>query len=542
MMNVDQITTRLSMMDDAALQKFAAMNKSDPYLLPLAISESNRRQRIRMAGQAQQAMPQPKVADAAVAQMQPAPPPAPAPAPEQMEAGISQLPARNIEGMADGGIAGFAEGKRVFSADKYLENPMVQRFLDYINVYEGSPKENQTVGYHKFDDLSQHPNKRVKFNKRGDKSTAAGAYQLINRTWQDQAKKQGLTDFSLENQKRAAIGVLKETGALDALMNGDIEKAKQRAARAWASIPGSTIGEATGQKAKFNPRAEQVLADVAPPKMAEDKKPAAPKRQQTAGLDPKLAKELTNLLPIASAQAGELPRDRKAAPAAAGKPTPDLRYKDVPGTPDAAEYERQLRAARPPEPSYLEKRGRELLGAPEAVASAVTGVLSPLTGTIYAGGRTLAGKPTTAEEGFGAVTFAPRSEYGKESLAEMQRAFEDFKIPPFIPGVGTTSARPKAGKAITKAEAAAAEAATAAEAASARASEMAAAKRSRPRRRPHQMAKTTPPRAARDAQSPHATDQAALTAARWTEMAVNTRSPRYGRASQSATTSIPKPS
>ena len=318
MMNVDQITTRLSMMDDAALQKFAAMHKNDPYLLPLAISESNRRQRIRAAGQAQQAQPQPPVADAAVAQMQPAPPPAPAPAPEQMAAaGIPQLAARNIEGMADGGIAGYAEGskKPIFSADKYLEDPRVQRFLDYINKYEGSPKENQTVGYHQFDDLSKHPNRRVKFNKRGDKSTAAGAYQIINRTWQDQAKKQGLTDFSLENQKRAAIGVLKETGALDALMNNDFEKAKQRAARAWASIPGSTIGESTGQKAKFNPRAEQVLADVVPQKVAQAKKPAAPKREQTVGLSPELARQVTDLLPFSSARAGELPQDKKAAAA-----------------------------------------------------------------------------------------------------------------------------------------------------------------------------------------------------------------------------------
>ena len=317
--SVDQINAKLSMMSDAALQKFAELHKQDPYLLPLAVSESNRRKQVRAAAQAKQQMPQVKVADASIAQMRPQPAPMP---PEQMAAGIPQLAARNIEGMADGGIAGFAEGKRVFSADKYLEDPRVQRFLDYINVYEGSPKENQTVGYHRFDDLSKHPNRRVKFNKRGDKSTAAGAYQLINRTWQDQAKKQGLEDFSLINQKRAAIGVLKETGALDALMQGNIDKAKQRAARAWASIPGSTIGEATGQRARFNPRAEKILADISQPTtVAETKRPApapapvrAAKRQETVGLSPELARQITSALPMASAQAGELP---KAPPPAA---------------------------------------------------------------------------------------------------------------------------------------------------------------------------------------------------------------------------------
>lgn len=311
MMNADQITTRLSMMDDKALETFATMHKNDPYLFPLAYAESTRRQRIRMAGQAQQAQPQPKVNDAALAQMRPAP----EQAMPQMAAGIPQLAARNIETMADGGIAGYAKGseKPIFSADRYLQDPRVQRFLEYINLYEGSPKENQTVGYHKFDDLSKHPNRRVKFNKRGDKSTAAGAYQLINRTWQDQAKKQGLEDFSLENQKRAAIGVLKETGALDALMKGDIDKAKQRAARAWASIPGSTIGESTGQTPKFNPRAENVLADlIDDTQLAKDKKPV-PRRQQTAGLDPKLAKQITSALPFASAQAADTV-PRKGAP------------------------------------------------------------------------------------------------------------------------------------------------------------------------------------------------------------------------------------
>jgi len=462
MMNVDQINAKLSMMSDAALQQYAAMHKQDPYLLSLAVSESNRRKQVRAAAQAEQEE-QPSVADASIAQMRPQPAPAPMP-PQQMAAGIPQLAARNIEGMADGGIAGYAKGDRIFSADKYLEDPRVQRFLDYINVYEGSPKENQTVGYHRFDDLSKHPNRRVKFNKRGDKSTAAGAYQLINRTWQDQAKKQGLEDFSLENQKRAAIGVLKETGALDALMQGNIDKAKQRAARAWASIPGSTIGEATGQRARFNPRAEKILADISQPTtVAETKKPApapvrAAKRQETVGLSPELAKQITSALPFAAAQAGDLPQDRKTKlkqpePVQAAKPTPDLRYRDVPGSPDAIEYERQLRAARPPERSYLAQRGRELLGAPEAAASFITGALTPMTGTLYGGVRTLMGTPTTAGEGVEAMTFAPRSEYGKESLSELHRAIEDFKIPAYIPGVGTTASRPKSGKAVSAAEA-----------------------------------------------------------------------------------------
>lgn len=98
-MAIDQrdITSQLRMMDDRALQQYAAMHKNDPYVFPLAFQESQNRQKIRMSGQ-MGAQEQPKVADAALMAM--------APAEEQ---GIGQLPAPNIQNMADGGIAGYDE-------------------------------------------------------------------------------------------------------------------------------------------------------------------------------------------------------------------------------------------------------------------------------------------------------------------------------------------------------------------------------------------------------------------------------------------------
>jgi hypothetical protein len=54
-MAIDQrdITSQLRMMDDRALQQYAAMHKNDPYIFPLAFQESQNRQRVRMDGQAQ---------------------------------------------------------------------------------------------------------------------------------------------------------------------------------------------------------------------------------------------------------------------------------------------------------------------------------------------------------------------------------------------------------------------------------------------------------------------------------------------------------
>ena len=88
------------MLPDAALKQMAMMHKSDPYVLPLIISEDTRRKQMRQAAQAQMgAMQQPKVADAALAQMGQLP----------EEQGIGALPAPNMQRMADGGIAGYGD-------------------------------------------------------------------------------------------------------------------------------------------------------------------------------------------------------------------------------------------------------------------------------------------------------------------------------------------------------------------------------------------------------------------------------------------------
>ena len=98
--NSEKITSQIAILPDAALKQMAMMHKNDPYVLPLIISEDGRRKQMRQAAQAQMAgMPQPKVADAALAQMGQLP----------EEQGIGQLPAPNIQRMADGGIAGYGD-------------------------------------------------------------------------------------------------------------------------------------------------------------------------------------------------------------------------------------------------------------------------------------------------------------------------------------------------------------------------------------------------------------------------------------------------
>ncbi len=97
MINIEQITSRLAKLPDQQLQQYAMMHKSDPYIMALAVSESNRRKQLRASAQAGPAQEQPKVADMALAEMAPA------------EAGIAALPTGEMN-FADGGIVAFADG------------------------------------------------------------------------------------------------------------------------------------------------------------------------------------------------------------------------------------------------------------------------------------------------------------------------------------------------------------------------------------------------------------------------------------------------
>lgn len=101
MIDVNQITSTLRSMPDQQLQQYAAMHKGDPYILSLAVSESNQRKKMRAAAQGQAGGQMPKVADAAIAGM----------AQQQLpeDQGIAQIPAPNMQRMADGGIAGYGD-------------------------------------------------------------------------------------------------------------------------------------------------------------------------------------------------------------------------------------------------------------------------------------------------------------------------------------------------------------------------------------------------------------------------------------------------
>jgi hypothetical protein len=68
MIDVNKITSTLAKLPDAQLQQYAQMHKSDPYIMALAMSESNRRKELRSAGQGSM-QEQPKVVDQEIEKM-----------------------------------------------------------------------------------------------------------------------------------------------------------------------------------------------------------------------------------------------------------------------------------------------------------------------------------------------------------------------------------------------------------------------------------------------------------------------------------------
>jgi hypothetical protein len=115
MIDVNKITSTLAKLPDAQLQQYAQMHKADPYIMALAMSESNRRKELRSAGQGAQGMQeQPKVVDQMVAEM----------APQQLpeDQGIGQLNAGNMN-FAGGGIIAFADGGDV---ERYQDRGLVR--------------------------------------------------------------------------------------------------------------------------------------------------------------------------------------------------------------------------------------------------------------------------------------------------------------------------------------------------------------------------------------------------------------------------------
>jgi muramidase (phage lysozyme) len=134
-----------------------------------------------------------------------------------------------------------------------------------ITQYESGGAYNILYGGARFTDFSTHPWSGWNANSgpksslilagkkpaiitkgiyKGQRSTAAGRHQFMLDSWNDYARKLGLTDFSPESQDAAAMQYIKDIGALRMYQAGNFEGAIRAMARVWTSLPSSTTGEA----------------------------------------------------------------------------------------------------------------------------------------------------------------------------------------------------------------------------------------------------------------------------------------------------------
>lgn len=120
----------------------------------------------------------------------------------------------------------------------------IRAFLIMIQHAEGTYGKD---GYRKlygggyFNDYSRHPNTKV--TKWDITSTAAGAYQILSKTWAELQAKLKLPDFSPTSQDKAAIELIRRRKALEDVYAGRFTQAIAKCRKEWASLPGAGYGQ-----------------------------------------------------------------------------------------------------------------------------------------------------------------------------------------------------------------------------------------------------------------------------------------------------------
>lgn len=127
-------------------------------------------------------------------------------------------------------------------------SPVARALLETIAGPESAGDYNVIYGGSQFSDYGDHPRTPIMITSgpnKGKYSTAAGKYQFLGSTWDDQASKLGLKDFSPASQDAAAWNLAQEeykrnTGrSLEAdLLANDLSRIPSSLRNQWTSLPG----------------------------------------------------------------------------------------------------------------------------------------------------------------------------------------------------------------------------------------------------------------------------------------------------------------
>lgn len=141
-------------------------------------------------------------------------------------------------------MVGEAVGSVTSSTSEDEAAANTRAFLDMLAYSEGTTRNgyNTLFGGGTFDGFADHPRRLFSFtNGAGQKlkTTAAGRYQFLARTWDSLRAKLNLPDFGPESQDAAALELIRQRGALADVRAGRVADAIAKCAPIWASLPGA---------------------------------------------------------------------------------------------------------------------------------------------------------------------------------------------------------------------------------------------------------------------------------------------------------------
>ena len=122
-------------------------------------------------------------------------------------------------------------------------------FLDMLAHAEGTIRYGSRDGYDvmvggkTFSSFRDHPRQSVYLPAYKIRSTAAGRYQFLIRTWDDLVNRFGMPDFTPASQDAGATHLIRQCKALQLIYDGRIREAIHACRRIWASLPGAGYGQ-----------------------------------------------------------------------------------------------------------------------------------------------------------------------------------------------------------------------------------------------------------------------------------------------------------
>lgn len=135
--------------------------------------------------------------------------------------------------------------------------PEAYQLLNYIARPESGGRYNVLYGGGTFGDYAAHPgiyNTISSGPNAGKKSSAAGRYQFLERTWNDIASRYGIPDFSPQSQDAGAWYLANEayknkTGGdlLEAMKAGNYDQVAKALSGTWTSLAGGIEAQPGGK-------------------------------------------------------------------------------------------------------------------------------------------------------------------------------------------------------------------------------------------------------------------------------------------------------